>query len=411
MTGPEINLDWLVSVDDHLLEPPTVWQSRLPRRYWDQGPRLVADASGEYWLYEGKRVDTTGLSAAAGKKREEFTIEPIRYDEMRPGCYDPVARLEDMDSAGILASLCFPSFTRFCGQIFLEAKDHDLALLCLKAYNDWMLEEWCGAAPGRYLPLMLIPLWSPIEAAREIERCAAKGVHALAFSENPTHLGLPSIHDVAQYWAPVFAAANDAQMVICTHIGSSSNIPVTSSDAPGFVTKAWANSVLPSGTLLDWMFSGLFERFPHLTLALSEGGIGWIPYVLQDAEYTVERHRYWLRSLSLERAGHNTFDHLVRETDVGQLNVREAFRDHVYGCFLQDKHGIRNIDEIGVNNVMVETDYPHSDSTWPNSRSVARAQLAGLDDRDAYKILRGNAERVFRFQPAAPPRMSSALVG
>ena len=150
-------------------------------------------------------MPTSGLSAVVGKAKEEFSPNPLNYDDMRPGCYDPVARLEDMDRAGIIASLCFPTLPRFCGQLFYEAKDRDFGFVCLQAYNDWMIDEWCGAAPGRYIPLVLIPIWDPALAAKELERCAAKGATAFCFSENPEPLGLPTIHDPDRYWDPVMA--------------------------------------------------------------------------------------------------------------------------------------------------------------------------------------------------------------
>ena len=179
-----MNLDWLISVDDHVLEPPDVWQSRLPAKYRDVGPRLVTDDTGEYWAYEDKKVITTGLSAVAGRTKEQFSPDPVPYSEMRPGCFDSKARIEDMNQAGILASLCFPSFPRFCGQVFWEGKDKELGMLSVKAFNDWMLDDWCGGAPGRMIPLILIPLWDPRAAAKEMERCAARGAHAFAFSES-----------------------------------------------------------------------------------------------------------------------------------------------------------------------------------------------------------------------------------
>ena len=178
-------------------------------------------------------MPTSGLSAVVGKTKEEFSPNPLNYDDMRPGCYDPVARLEDMDRAGIIASLCFPTLPRFCGQLFYEAKDRDFGFVCLQAYNDWMIDDWCGAAPGRYIPLVLIPIWDPALAAKELERCAAKGATAFAFSENPEPLGLPTIHDPDRYWDPVMAAAQDTQMVVCMHVGSSSTMPIISTDAPG----------------------------------------------------------------------------------------------------------------------------------------------------------------------------------
>src|SRR6185437_5139288 len=134
---------------------------------------------------------TFGLSATAGKAKEEFSAEPIAYEDMRPGCYDPAARVADMDAAGVLASLCFPSFPRFCGQTFHEAPDHELAMICVTAYNDWMIEEWCDSAPGRLIPQIIVPLWDPVAGAAEIERCAGMGARAVTFSENPVRLGLP----------------------------------------------------------------------------------------------------------------------------------------------------------------------------------------------------------------------------
>src|SRR5262249_49067034 len=152
--------------------------------------------------------------------------------EMRAGCYDPVARLADMNVDGVLASLCFPSFPRFCGQVFHETKDKELALLCVRAYNDWMIEEWCGSAPGRFIPLTLIPLWDPRLAVAEIERCKAKGASGFCFSEGPSALGLPSLYDAGRYWDPVLRAAEHTGMVVCTHIGSSSRMPTTAPDCP-----------------------------------------------------------------------------------------------------------------------------------------------------------------------------------
>lgn len=406
------DLDWLVSVDDHLLEPPELWQRRVPAGDRDRAPRLVRDGDEEYWLYDGTKVITSGLSAVAGKSKAEFSPEPVRYSEMRPGCYDSVARLEDMDRAGILASLCFPSFTRFCGQIFWEAQDKRLALTCLRAYNDWVVEEWCGAAPGRYIPLVLIPLWDPVEAAHELERCAGLGARAFAFSENPEPLGLPTIFDPDRYWDPVMKAAEETGLVVCMHVGSSSQIPKISSDAPVIANKPWADGARTSGVMLAWIFSGMFDRMPGLKVAMSEGGIGWIPYFLERAEQVLATQRHWAtraRERSMGSPGAMAaeslafFEDAAAPVDLMHLDVRQVFRDHVYGCFIEDTHGVRTIDEIGIENVMIETDYPHSDSTWPNCIEVARKQVAGLSPEHQRMVLRGNAERLFRFTPADPP--------
>ena len=404
MTG---DTEWLISVDDHVLEPPHVWQDRVPAKFREQAPRLRIDDEGEAWFYEDKRIPTLGLTAAAGQAKEQFSPLPLPYTEMRPGCYDPVARLDDMNVDHVLASLCFPSMPRFCGQTFYEGRDKELGMVCVKAYNDWMIEEWAGSCPGRFIPMILIPLWDPPAAAREIERTAALGAKAVAFSENPAPLGLPSIHDASHYWDPVFAAAADAGLPVCTHLGSSSQLVKPSPDTPMIATIAM-NPLTLALTCLDWLFSGLFSRFPRLKLCLSEGGIGWIPFALERADYVVDRQRFWAASGEYDG---DMLTGVSRSSDAKaalDLSVppSQLFREHIYGCFIDDLHGSNEIESIGVDNVMIETDYPHTDSSWPNSMQTAQKRLAHLTAEDRRKVLRGNAERVFNFEPAEPPDVS-----
>ncbi|WP_218010200.1 amidohydrolase family protein [Actinomadura chibensis] len=403
MRTPDLN--WLISVDDHVIEPGHVWTDRVPAKYKDVAPRLVDDAEhGEVWVYEDRRVPSSGLAASAGRRKEEFTPNSIPYSEMRAGCYDSVARLEDMNRAGILASLCFPSVPRFCGQLFWEAEDKELAMLCVRAYNDFMIDEWCGSAPGRYIPLVIVPLWDPKAAAAEVERTAAKGARGVAFSENPAPLGLPTIHDPKRYWDPLFAAAQDAELIVCMHVGSSSTMPKISPNSPFMANMTWgANRT--SGALLEWLFSGVFQRFPSLKIALSEGNIGWIPYFLERAEQVLDHQRAWIQR-GEAFGGSLEGKHAIGSLDLDNFDLRQTYHDHVFGCFIDDIHGIRNLDVIGEDNVMIETDYPHSDSTWPDCIKLAQERLADVDPQVAYKVLRGNAERVFRFTPADPPAVT-----
>jgi predicted TIM-barrel fold metal-dependent hydrolase len=332
-----------------------------------------------------------------GKSKEEFSPEPLPYREMRPGCYDARARIDDMNQAGVLASLCFPTITRFCGQLFYEGSDRELGLACLRAYNDWMIEEWCGAAPGRYIPLTLIPIWDPGLAVTEMERCAAKGSTTFAFSENPEPLGLPTIHDKDGYWEPVMAAANDLEMVASMHVGSSSTLPSICRDAPFMANLTWG-ATRTSGTMLSFLFSGLFQRYPKLKIALSEGEAGWMPYFLERAEQVLDKQRYWVRR------GVTYGEHAsAGAIDLDTLDLRASFRDHVYLCIIEDHHATHSLAEIPEDNLMCETDYPHSDSTWPSSIKVARGTVGHLPAETQYKILRGNAERLYRFTPAEPP--------
>jgi len=397
--------EWIISVDDHVLEPGHVWQDRVPAKFKDAAPRLVRHKDGEAWVYEGKRMVTPGLGAVAGKTREEFSFEPITYDEMRPGCYDSVARLEDMDRAGVLASMCFPSFPRFCGQVFNEAKDRELALLCVQAYNDWMIDEWCGRAPGRYIPLTLIPLWDPVLAAAEVRRNAARGSTAVAFSENPAMLRLPTIQDPGGHWDPLMAACEETETVLCMHIGSSSKRLTMSDESPMLVTMSWGPPLLIAGAMIEWIFSPVVRKFPGIKVALAEGGIGWMPFFLEKATQVVEKHQYWIANGDVRHdslSGQIEVDERAA-IDLQGFSVMDTFRQHIYGCFIDDVHGVRNLDAIGFDNVMIETDYPHSDSTWPNCLEHAQKQLAGISPENRHKIMRGNAERLFRFTPAPDP--------
>ncbi|MFZ9931447.1 MAG: amidohydrolase family protein, partial [Ilumatobacteraceae bacterium] len=305
----------IISVDDHVTEPATVWTDRLPKKYHDVGPRIkrlpvkemtfvggkftaIPGEKGDegpladWWFYEDLRRPLTRLDTAVGFERDEVTVTGITYDEMRQGSYKLKDRLEDMDIAGIEASLCFPTFPRFCGQTFYEAQDKELAMLGVHAYNDWMHDEWCGESGGRMLPLGLIPLWDPQAAADEIRRNAARGFRAVAFSEIPSNLNLPSIHDADGYWLPFFEACNDTGTVICMHIGSGSKMPSTSPDAPAAVgsTLTFAHCCF---SMVDWLMSGHFTKFPDLKIAYSEGQIGWIPYILERADRVWEDNRGW----------------------------------------------------------------------------------------------------------------------
>jgi predicted TIM-barrel fold metal-dependent hydrolase len=387
----------IISVDDHVVEPAQVWSDRLPAKYREIGPRVVRAPLGDmqfvggkfsytsaadglpcdWWWYEDLRWPQTRLSAAAGFDRDEVKITAITYEEMRPGCYATKERLADMDVNHVEASLCFPTFPRFCGQTFAEAKDKDLALLCVQAYNDWMVDEWCGPSGGRLIPLCLIPLWDAGLAAAEVRRNAARGVRAVCFSEIPPFLGLPSVHDKDRYWDPFFAACDETGTVINMHIGSSSKMPSTSSDAPPAVgsTLTFMNACM---SLVDWLMCGALVRFDNLKLAYSEGQIGWIPYVLERADAVWDQNRAW--------------------GGVDQIPEPPStyFHDHIYGCFFDDKHGLKSLEELGVDNVTFETDYPHSDSTWPHTVEIAKAQMKGLDDITIEKIVRGNAIRLFQ---------------
>ncbi|HYV58873.1 MAG TPA: amidohydrolase family protein [Acidimicrobiia bacterium] len=385
----------IISVDDHVVEPPHVWQQWLPAKFRDRGPRVerrgigtmrhvgggtyeqTFDADGpqaDCWVYEDLVYIHKRHVAAVGYDRDEMTMTPMTYEEMRPGCYEPQARVDDMELNWVEASLSFPTFPRFCGQTFLEAKDRELAEACVYAYNDWMVDEWCAGSGGRLIPLPIIPLWDAELAAAEVRRNAARGARAVCFSEIPAVLGLPSIH--SGEWDPFFGACAETGTVVCMHIGSSSKMPATSGDAPVAVaaTLSFGNAM---SSLTDFLFSGVLVRFPTLKLAYSEGQIGWIPYILERADDVWLEHRAWGGVRDIVPEPPSTY-----------------YYRQVFGCFFRDRHGIESLDTIGVDNTTFETDYPHTDSTWPHTKKVAQELMGGLPDDVVEKIVRGNAIRM-----------------
>jgi len=394
----------IISVDDHVVEPPHVWQTWLPEKWRERGPRvedkrwgdftkkpgaryeMTEDPDGEWgsaWYYDGKLIYVhkkfVAIPQAATAEengridfdRSQMTMTAVTYDNMRPGCWDRDERIKDMELNWVDGSLPFPTFPRFCGQTFYENDDKELGLACVQAYNDWMVEEWCGPSHGYNIPLCIIPLWDVQLAAEETKRNAERGVRAICFSELPHHLKLPTIH--SGEWDPLFEVCNDYGVTLAMHIGSSSTMPSASPDAPGGVggTLAFNNAM---ASFADWLFSGKLIQFPKLKLAYSEAQIGWIPYALERADTVWEHHESWQHSRELVPEPPSTY-----------------YYGRIFGCFTQDEHGLKSLDEVGVNNICFETDYPHTDTTWPNSREYVEKILAGFDDEVVYKVLRGNA--------------------
>ena len=398
--------DWIISVDDHVIEPPHVWQSRLPKKFLDRAPRVVHDENGEAWLYDGKRIPINGLVTQGGLDRSTYNPLPTTFEAMRPFCYDPKERIKAMNQDGVLASMCFPHLPRFCGQEFSEGPDRELGLLCIQAYNDFIIDEWCGEAPDRLIPCIITPLWDARLAADEIERCAAKGAKAVTFSEQPTDLHSPSIHDPRHYWDPLFSAAQDTNTALAVHLGSSSTMPWAPSDAPSMiplVLMGWRAAT----TLTNWLYSSVFARFPQLRLTLSEGGIGWLPNTLSRCDYSQLQYRAWgeryiyHKDLSITDQGEGFVSWAY-----GDMTPTDVYRKHIRGCCIAEQEGYAAdcIRQVGPEYIVLETDFPHADSTWPNTHSKIDAALAGFTAEEQYMLRRGNAEAWYDFKaPTVSP--------
>jgi predicted TIM-barrel fold metal-dependent hydrolase len=394
LTSPD-DLPRIISVDDHVQEPADLFTARLPRRWADAGPRVrrervdmlgeptTADDPDQHWadvwyVEDDVRMPIFDTQVCAGMDPGTIVNRPMTFDDMRPGCFDRDARLADMDVDGVEASLCFPnSLVRFCGQRFLEASDKELGLACVRAYNDWMVDEWAGPSAGRLIPNSIIPLWDAELAAAEVRRNAARGVHSVCFSEIPARLGLPSLH--GGYWNPFFAACEETATTIQMHIGSSSATMTTSLDAPIGVrlVNYFGNASL---SLCDWLLSGLFVTFPQLKIAFAEAQAGWIPYVLERLDLLWEQG--------------NAFNGVVTLPD-----KPSTYFGNVFTCVFSDPVALgRLAADVGIDAICFETDYPHADGSWPRSKTHAFEQVKSLPAADAYKVVRGNAIRMLSLE-------------
>jgi predicted TIM-barrel fold metal-dependent hydrolase len=370
----------LVSIDDHVIEPPDLFQRHMPERLRSQAPYVEHRPDGsDRWLFQGTECGPTGLGAVATWPREEWSMDPIGFAEMRPAAYDIHDRVRDMNINGVAASMCFPTFPGFAGTWLAQAPDRPLTNMAISAYNDWHIDEWCASYPGRFLPLAVGPLWDRDALVAEIHRVAAKGCTAISLPETPYGVGLPSFY--TDHWDPVFTALCDTDVTVCMHIGGAFGLLRRPEGAPHDQLIIMSPQLSAVATT-DLMVSGTFNRFPDLRVAMSEGGIGWIPFLL-------------------DRLDRHIWNHSWTGLDFGGLTGTELFRKNFLGCFITDPSALQLADRIGTDTIAWECDYPHSDSTWPTSPESLSAELtaAGLSDDVIEKITWRNASRFFRHDP------------
>ncbi|MEV0586602.1 amidohydrolase family protein [Nonomuraea sp. NPDC050310] len=366
----------IISADDHLIEPPDLFEHRLPAKYAEAAPKVVeTDAGHQVWRYGGATYPCVGLDVGAGLPREQWTLEPVRFENMRPGCYDIESRIEDMDLAGIWAALCFPGMLAGqSGMPFARTRDQDLGLALVKAWNDWHIEVWAGTYPERMIGLQLPWLPDPEVAAQQIKENAARGFKAVVFPEFPTRLRLPSIH--TGHWDPFFAACEETGTVVCLHTGSSSWSPVPSPDTPieAITTMMPASAMFACA---DWLWSGVPLRFPALRILIVEGGVGWVPMLAERADYALDH----------PVAGEASWD--------GGLKPSEVLRRNFFFGTLDD-HALSGVRlAVGLDHVLQESGYPHSDSTWPDTQQAVTRNLGQLPPVDLARVAYGNAARLF----------------
>lgn len=389
----------LISVDDHIVEPPDLWHKRLPARFLDVGPRVVDldaeleqqdddlpfdtspvttygadDSAGrQAWMFDGRLYPVVGLSAVTGRSTDADATNPARFDLLQPGFHDIDARLAEMDIDGVRAQVNFPTFCGLAGERFLGVADRELALACVRVWNDFMVDEWCAAVPGRQIPLAILPLWDTVAAANEVRRVAAMGSRVVSLPEDAHQLGLPSLG--SRHWDPVWRALADTGLAATIHAGRSHTGPFLRSEVHG--QRSGGDQRFDATTVLHELCSSeVFHQFPELRVSLVEAGPGWVQRSLQRMDALWEKHRGFADDEPDERPS-------------------DVFRDHVWVCLLDDGSGIDARDLVGPDKLLWASDYPLLHSSFPYSRARVNEATSRWSDEDRAKFASGNARHLF----------------
>ena len=367
--------DRIISAVDHVIEPPDVWSRRLSRTEFAAGiPHIEQRPSGaDFWIVDGCRLALADV-ASVGALMEDRAMGPAQWEEMPKAAYDPAARLQTMDQDGIECAVLYPTLAGFSGERFGAISDPDLQLACVRAYNDWLIEEWAGAS-ARFIPQCIVPLW-PIEATvKEIERAVRRGHRGVIFPAVPMHsCNLPHIN--GPEYDPIWATCQELDVPLCFHAGSAPKLqfPPAPNMSPQ-LTAAFHAVIRPASAVFDLsnlLFSRILLRFPKLKVVLAESTIGWGTFLLEYADHQYDQ------------------DHCDYE-----LKPSEMFQRQVYLTTWYDPVAV-NARHIGATHILWSTNFPAGNSTWPETRSYAEKCLTGVDDADQDRILSGNAANLYK---------------
>jgi uncharacterized protein len=363
-----------ISTDDHAWEKPDTFTSRVPVTLRADCPHLEVLDDEHWWVYAGRRVRKVGTGAAA--MRDDRGA--VRFFEEAPAAaYDAKARLETMDADGVAAEVLFPQASGFGGGPFVSTEGPpELRLASIRAYNDYLAEEWAGVSP-RFVAQCLLPMWNVDLAATELVRAHALGHKAAVWTSAPQSHGFAHFND--RYWDPLWATLSELEMPVALHIGSAKAAGEAWEGYSAFSRLAVVSvTAITSNVqaIANLLFSGVLERFPTLAFVSVESGLGWVPYLLETADHQYEAQHLWDEGMSMRPS--------------------EYFRRQVYVNFWFERSGIELRHMIGVDNILWEADFPHPTSTYPHSRKAIETSLSGVPAEEQQKLLQGNATRLFK---------------
>jgi uncharacterized protein len=390
---------WIIDADSHVTEPRDVWTSRVPEKWRHRVPHVERNDKGiDIWVLEGVQIATVGKSAA-GTNPEGPWVPQNTYEDCHPASYDSHERLKYLDEVGIWAQVLYPNVAGFGSQRFLDLDDPDLQIACVRAYNDF-LAEWCSADPNRLIGVMATPFWNVEETVKEVRRCHDEfGTRAILFTGEPMRFGLPTLGD--HTWDPFWAIAEDLNMPIHFHVGGGEDTVnvlsaqrlqhhgVTGASTYGAVDLFMKNGV----QCADLITSGVLPRFAGLKFVSVESGCGWLPFVLETADYI------WM---GMCRKGR------VRQED--DLLPSDVFRSQVYVTVWFEQVAPHNLlNQMPVDNLLFETDFPHNACLYGNIRETIEAGWSEAPEDVRRKILWDNAAKLY--QIATPDHAPVASVG
>ncbi len=362
----------IISADSHVNPPKDLWTRRAPAKFKDRAPRVESTDMGDFWIVDSEVSGAIGLDSSAGRKPEDFKAMGLTYKDMRPGAYDPKARLEDMDLDGVDGEVLY-----FGGPVTQYPNDVELRQYIVRTYNDWM-KELTDAAPKRLVGLAHVPLVDIDEGIAELKRIAKMGLKGFHVDPFPDERGGKALWDPA--YEPFWATVEETGLPMSFHIVGARGKDVRATfmnPTPGvketFIAITPISIIEVVSTLT---FTGILERHPKLRYVLVECGIGWLPYFLERMDQTFNKHRFWTKSIISEKPSTYWY--------------RQG-----YATFITDLAGVAERHRAGLKNIMWSTDYPHSDSTWPKSREALAAHFEGVPDDERALIAGGNAAALY----------------
>jgi len=357
-------VDGLVSADSHVVPLPTFWRDYLPARLRDRAPRVEADTDGDVVVFEGRRSPVMAINSIAGKTRDGAGFTYRRFAEQVPGGHDPHARLVDQDRDGVVAEVLY-------GGGPLASDDAELFVASHLAYNDW-LADYCAVAPSRLLGVAYVPFASVDGAVAEIRRAHGRGLRGALL---PAHPPSGSWWDDA--WVPVWRTLVECGMPAGLHVGFGFARRHRFAGGPAFMTDVVMTKLEMAAPLADLVFGGVLARWPGLRVVSVEAYVGWLPFVAEYMDHAYRVHRYW--------------------NDLGLPELPSVYlRRQVYATFIEDPVGLRERHVLGVDNLMWSSDYPHGESTFPDSRGFVARQFAGIPADETRKMVCENARRLYR---------------